>query len=373
MDLQAQPISAAYVQVNCTALRPMLDFFLEQLKFRVNAIFPADDPQTALISGYGLNVYLATNQAQSVNPVMRLLCNDPNQVANGRLEFEAPDGLRVHLMYADPPMVLPPTRQELVVSRLAEDSHWSVGRADLRYRDLLPKRHGGAFIASHIRVLAGGPVPDYVHFHKVRFQMIFCRKGWVKVVYDGQGEPFKLEAGDCVLQPPLIRHRVLESSAGAEVIEIASPAQHITIADHTLELPSSRLPANHDFSGQTFVRHIAHQARWIQWRLPGFSAADTGIATATRGIASVRKIRTDDTDLSRVAAVIEQSHQSEFSFYFVLSGNLELTLEGQSHQLRADDCITIPGDSVYTISAIPSTEFLEVMLPAEQSFSLRNT
>jgi len=33
---------------------------------------------------------------------------------------------------------------------------------------------------------ASGPVPDYVHFHRVRFQCIFCYKGRVKVVYEGQ-------------------------------------------------------------------------------------------------------------------------------------------------------------------------------------------
>jgi hypothetical protein len=42
-------------------------------------------------------------------------------------------------------------------------------------------------IASHIRIPDGGPVPDMVHFHKVGFQLIFCIKGWVDVVYEDQG------------------------------------------------------------------------------------------------------------------------------------------------------------------------------------------
>ena len=54
---------------------------------------------------------------------------------------------------------------------------------------------------------AGGPVPDWVHFHKVRFQLIYCWHGWVRVVYEDQGDPFVLQAGDCVIQPPQIRHR----------------------------------------------------------------------------------------------------------------------------------------------------------------------
>ena len=74
---------------------------------------------------------------------------------------------------------------------------------------------------SHIRILKAGPVSDYVHFHKIRFQMIFCNKGWAKLVYEDQGSPFIFQAGDCILQPPEIRHQVLENSDGFEVVEIA--------------------------------------------------------------------------------------------------------------------------------------------------------
>ena len=47
-----------------------------------------------------------------------------------------------------------------------------------------------------------------------------------------------MEAGELVLQPPLIRHRVLESSPGLEVVEISAPALHETFADHDLKLPN---------------------------------------------------------------------------------------------------------------------------------------
>ena len=40
----------------------------------------------------------------------------------------------------------------------------------------------------------------------------------------------------------MIRHRVLESSAGAEVVEVSAPAEHITMADHDLALPCPALP-----------------------------------------------------------------------------------------------------------------------------------
>ena len=81
-------------------------------------------------------------------------------------------------------------------------SEWFARRAGMRYRDLLPGRQGGRVIASHIQIPDGGPVRDDVHFHRIHFQMIYCCRGWVRVVYEDQGAPFVLEPGDCVLQPP---------------------------------------------------------------------------------------------------------------------------------------------------------------------------
>src|SRR6185503_1504966 len=71
----------------------------------------------------------------------------------------------------------------------------SKGRAGMEYRDLIPDRLDGRVIASHIRITKGGEVPDYVHYHKIRFQMIYCKRGWIRVVYEDQGPPFVLNAG----------------------------------------------------------------------------------------------------------------------------------------------------------------------------------
>ena len=123
-----------------------------------------------------------------------------------------------------------------------------------------------------------------MHFHKVRFQMIFCYKGWVRLVYEDQGEPFVMKAGDCVLQPPEIRHRVLEASDGLEVVEIGCPADHPTHVDHILPLPTDYLRPERDFNGQAFVFHQAAKADWVPWTAPGFEARDLGIAAATDGL-----------------------------------------------------------------------------------------
>jgi quercetin dioxygenase-like cupin family protein len=352
-------VSGAQVLVTCDILESTLAFFQQRLGFEVDAIFPADNPTTAMLGGHGLALRLVEGAKGGGASDIYLLCDDPG--AAGVSPMISPDGLRVHFVAADPPMRVPPTAQRLVLSRAAGPDAWGVGRAGMRYRDLVPDRLGGAFIASHIRILEGGPVADYVHFHKIRFQAIFCRKGWVRVAYEGQGEPLVMREGDCVLQPPLIRHRVMESSAGAEVVEICAPAEHITMADRTLPLPNGDLQPGRDFDGQQFVFHVAAEGRWAPWRVAGFEVRDTGIGQATTGLAGVRVVRPTGAQVPRT-----QAHGSEFCFYFVLAGSVTLQAAGNTYRLAPDDSITLPDGLAYTLSeATSDLELLEVTLPAE--------
>ena len=138
----------------------------------------------------------------------------------------------------------------------------------MHYRDLIPSRLGGRYIASHIAIAEGGPVADWVHFHRIAFQLICVRKGWVRVVYEDQGEPFVMAAGDMVLQPPGIRHRVLESAPGLEVVEITCPALHETFADHEMALPNGSSDPARDYEGQRFLHHVAATTPWRRGTAP---------------------------------------------------------------------------------------------------------
>lgn len=132
-------------------------------------------------------------------------------------------------------------------------TEWTTGRAGMLYRDLTPAGFKDQVIVSHIRLPFDGEVPDYVHYHKVEFQVIYCIRGRIKVVYEDQGPPFWLTAGDLVLQPPEIRHRVLECEANSEVIEVTMPAEHETRADNELTLPTQELKPDRIFGTQRFV------------------------------------------------------------------------------------------------------------------------
>jgi mannose-6-phosphate isomerase-like protein (cupin superfamily) len=252
--------------------------------------------------------------------------------------------------------------EDSVFERSPVEREWVVGRAEMRYRDLLPKRQGGRFIASHIEIPGSGPVPDYVHHHGVRFQTIFCVRGWVQVVYQDQGPPFRLEAGDCVLQPPGIRHRVLESSPGLEVVEVTSPADHQTFADEALELPTSTRDPGRQFGGQRFVRHRAAEARWQPWRLSGFECRQAGIGPATGGLGEVRVARPTRADAGERAVV---EHDRELQFWFVLAGTARLSVDGRREELDEGDAVAIPARTPHAVDSWTNElELLEVTLPA---------
>jgi quercetin dioxygenase-like cupin family protein len=253
-------------------LSTALDFYTNELGFRIDVILPADSPREFRLSGHGIHV--------------RLERDDDEQWDD---------------------------------NRVAVEGEWVTGRAGMHYRDLIPGRLDGRFIASHIRIPQGGPVPDYVHHHDVLFQMIYCYRGWVKVVYEDQGEPFVMQAGDCVLQPPHIRHRVLECSDNMEVIEVSSPAEHETFVDHDMKLPTATLKSGREFGGQRFVHHQLSDAKWAACDIDGAEAQESGIGNATKGLASVRIVRpaSDSRELRlNTAATI--------FFNFVLQGTANM-------------------------------------------------
>jgi quercetin dioxygenase-like cupin family protein len=348
----------AEVRLPTNELRDDLPFFTKALKMRLDSIYPADNPEVAVFSGHGLRVRVEKGAGEAPG-CLRILTDDPDGFAGGARELVAPNGTRVEIGELNPPLVLPPTEHAFVVRRLADQAPWVIGRAGMHYRDLVPSRLGGAIIASHIRIPDGGPVPDMVHFHKVGFQLIFCIKGWVDVVYEDQGGPIRLFAGDCFIQPPEIRHRVLEASDGIEVIEIGVPAEHVTEIEHEMTLPTPDLRPEREWQGQRFVHNVGKDAPWAPFRLAGYQARDTTIAKNTKDAAGVMVVRKGQ------GLPVMMRHDADILFGFVIGG--EMTLEGEGKEpfrLTAGDAFVIP-PGMATRFAAPSDDFelLEVALP----------
>ena len=347
------------VVLPCSVLDETLSFFIEKIGFQLESIFPADDPREAVITGFGLRLRLKKN-GSGVPGIIHLYRDNIETISDNEVVLVAPNGTQIKMLKSDPSIVIPNGNQSLTISRLNEKSIWKTGRAGMEYRDLIPDRQGERFIGSHIRVLGAGPVPDYVHYHNVRFQMIYCYKGWAKVVYEDQGHPFIFNTGDCVLQPSGIRHQVLENSSGFEVIEISCPAEHLTIADNDLTLPTNTVRKNRDFMGQRFVHHKAKKESWFPWRTNDFECSEMGIAVATDGLAHVKVIRP-----LKVNKPISFSHKIDFHFIFLLSGAMTVTINRhQEYYMGTGDSMVIPSEINHSFSKCSNDlEFLEVVLP----------
>ena len=290
-------------EIICEDLDLALDDF-RQKGFRLDVIYPADAPHSALISSED-DVVLLTTRPGAPRP-------------SGELA---------------------PFNPEFVLTRASADA--GTGRAGMQYRDLIPSRLGGRYIASHIKIPQGGPVADWVHYHRIAFQLIVVRSGWVRVVYEDQGQPFVMEAGDMVLQPPEIRHRVLESSPGLEVVEITCPALHETFADHDTCLPNGQLDPNRSFGGQRFLRHVAEGTPWAS--IDGGEAQETSIPNATAGLADARIIKSVGP-----SAIKSPGHDGELVFGFVLDGSAELEFE-ELHRLELADSFVIPPNQPWVL------------------------
>ncbi|CAF1466009.1 unnamed protein product [Didymodactylos carnosus] len=360
-----QYIQSAQIVLSCSPFDETLAFFTDRLGFRVDIVSPADDPAVVMISGHGLNIRLERNTGESIQSagtIRLLLAHGSGLFANEITELFAPNGTKIQLVEATAKLVIPSVKQSFVVTKMNTDAQWVKGRAGMNYRDLIPGRQGGRFIASHIQIPNGGPVPDHVHYHDVRFQMIYVYKGWARLVYENQGYPFVLHAGDCVLQPPRIRHRVLESSGGLEVIEMACPAVHNTYIDHNIELPTANELPDYDYGGQRFVKYVAMEenAEWQPWRLPGFEFRDTGIAAATEDLAGVRIIRSNGDVKPQMC-----EHDAEFVFMFLLTGELSLLVKGRTiEKFTAGDTFVMPEKLSHAfVEWSEDVQLLEVSLP----------
>ena len=119
MNEMRSNIEAAEIVVPCRELADTLPFFLKELGFRLDQIFPADNPAVAVISGHGIRLRLDCH-AKGEPGTLRLLANDMASLPNGGATRTAPNGTRIEFALANPPMVMPHPHHSFVVRRLKD-------------------------------------------------------------------------------------------------------------------------------------------------------------------------------------------------------------------------------------------------------------
>jgi Cupin domain len=138
---------------------------------------------------------------------------------------------RVAAVGRKPPTKRAPRKQTFVANHLAADAFEGGLRSYAKYRDLgIAAATAGLARAHVIRMIppCDPAVVSKRHYHDVEFQMIYVLKGWIKGEYEGQGV-VTMREGSCWLQPPRIKHTVLDYSGDCELLEIILPADFETV------------------------------------------------------------------------------------------------------------------------------------------------
>ena len=103
-------------------------------------------------------------------------------------------------------------------------------RSYAKYRDLGMSKATNGLLQAHVIRLLPPCDPKVVskrHYHDVDLQIIYVLKGWIKGEYDGQ--VVTMREGAAWLQPPRIKHTVLDYSDDCELLEIIVPADFKTV------------------------------------------------------------------------------------------------------------------------------------------------
>ena len=162
----------------------------------------------------------ARSAAQRKSPARKLAAK-----SSARKKLAARGGAQ-----SSPRRTLP--KQRVAISHHRDEDFKADGlRTYAKYRDLGIADATGGLARAHVIRLIGPCNPEEVsklHFHDVDFQMVYVLKGWIKTEFDREGA-MVMQAGSCWIQPPRIKHKVLDYSDDCEVLEIILPADFKTV------------------------------------------------------------------------------------------------------------------------------------------------
>jgi mannose-6-phosphate isomerase-like protein (cupin superfamily) len=125
----------------------------------------------------------------------------------------------------------PRGKQRFTVSHRSETDFAGGLRRYAKYRDLGISAATSGLVQAHVIQFVPPCRPEEVsklHYHDVEFQMVYVLKGWIKTELEREGG-ITMREGSCWIQPPRVKHRVLDYSDDCQVLEIVLPADFKTV------------------------------------------------------------------------------------------------------------------------------------------------
>jgi quercetin dioxygenase-like cupin family protein len=125
----------------------------------------------------------------------------------------------------------PRAKQRFTVSHPSATDFAGGLRRYAKYRDLGISAATNGMVQAHVVQFVPPCRPEEVsklHYHDVEFQMVYVLNGWIKTELEGEGA-ITMRMGSCWIQPPRVRHKVLDYSDDCQVLEIVLPADFKTV------------------------------------------------------------------------------------------------------------------------------------------------
>jgi len=125
----------------------------------------------------------------------------------------------------------PRAKQRFTVSHRSESDFDGGLRRYAKYRDLGISAATNGLVQAHVIQFVPPCRPEEVsklHYHDVEFQMVYVLKGSIRTELEGEG-PITMHEGSCWIQPPRVKHKVLDYSDDCQVLEIVLPADFKTV------------------------------------------------------------------------------------------------------------------------------------------------
>jgi hypothetical protein len=163
--------------------------------------------------------------------IMRTTIRKPKKAARAAAKSSARRRVARAKRPAKAPLKPKPRKQSFVASHHSPDAFEPGLRRYAQYRDLGIAAATGGLARAHVIKMVPPCIPAEVskrHYHDVDFQMVYVLKGWIKGEYDGAGV-VTMREGSCWLQPPKIKHTVLDYSDDCELLEVILPADFETV------------------------------------------------------------------------------------------------------------------------------------------------
>lgn len=249
---------------------------------------------------------------------------------------------------------------------------WEVGSDGSLFRNLTDSLEFSLIDIKQEKACQQQSLTEYSIYHDLKFHMLHCLQGSVRLVYELQGPPFVFSAGDILLEPPLIRHQVLEKSTDLRILEFSSPVERATYAEFETQLPTYNYDPEAKFCGQNFKHFRRQDAIFTNafgmWASNCWKCCNTLVDEASGNkLSAVIYVLDDSRPISALATNTYFKHSAGMLYFRIIAGYMDIFINlARSKKHYAGSTVILNStDAVKIGRCSANIEFVAVATPGD--------